>query len=223
MEKHIVKILDTFFVTHDVKSFKVIKPEGYSFNPGQATEVAVNKPGLDDKRSPFTFTSIPSDEHLEFTIKIYPSHDGVTKELLDVKKNDELILHDVFGEIGFKGPGVFIAGGAGITPFISILRMLNKEGRLRGNKLIFANKMRKDVILEDELRSYLGDAFINILELEKAEGYEYGRISSSFFKNHVQDLGIHFYVCGSPPMMDAVLGILSDLGVPEELIVKEGM
>lgn len=222
MEKHIVKVLDTFFVTHDVKAFRVNKPEGYSFRSGQATEVSINKPGLEDKRSPFTFTSMPTDEHLEFTIKIYPSHDGVTNELLNVKKDDELILHDVFGEIAYKGPGVFIAGGAGITPFISILRMLKKESKLKGHTLIFANKMKKDVILEEELRSYLGDAFINILDLEKAEGYEYGRITGKFLKEHVPNFANYFYVCGPPSMIDAVLVFLSELGVPEDKIVIEG-
>ena len=117
---------------------------------------------------------------------------------------------------------MFIAGGAGITPFISILRMLKKESKLKGHTLIFANKMKKDVILEEELRSYLGDAFINILDLEKAEGYEYGRITGKFLKEHVPNFANYFYVCGPPSMIDAVLGFLSELGVPEEKIVIEG-
>ena len=68
---HIVKILDLLSLTHDVKQFKVEKPEGYSFIPGQATEVAINKEGWKQEKRPFTFTSLPEDDHLEFVIKSY--------------------------------------------------------------------------------------------------------------------------------------------------------
>ena len=44
MEEHIVRILSVDQVTHDVKRFRVEKPEGYSFIPGQATEVSINTP-----------------------------------------------------------------------------------------------------------------------------------------------------------------------------------
>ena len=58
MEEHKVKIKRIAKVTHDVKRFVVEKPEGYSFESGQATEVAVNKKGWESARRPFTFTSL---------------------------------------------------------------------------------------------------------------------------------------------------------------------
>jgi len=70
MEEHIVKILSVEPVTHDVRRFKVEKPSGYKFIPGQATEVAVNKTEWKKERRPFTFTSLNEWDHLEFTIKI---------------------------------------------------------------------------------------------------------------------------------------------------------
>src|SRR5688572_9468624 len=119
-----VKIESIKKVTHDVLQIVTEKPSAYSFKPGQATEVSINKDGWKNKKRPFTFTSLPANDYLEFTIKTYPLHKGVTSELLSLKKNDELILHDVFGAITYKGEGVYIAGGAGVTPFISILRYL---------------------------------------------------------------------------------------------------
>jgi predicted ferric reductase len=62
-------------------------------------------------------------KQLEFTIKIYDSHKQVTKELAKLKHGDELIIRDVWGAIEYKGE-VFIAGGAGVTPFIAIFRKL---------------------------------------------------------------------------------------------------
>ena len=117
---HHVKIESIKHVTHDVLQIRVEKPRGLTFAPGQATEVSVNKTGWLKEKRPFTFTCLPDDDYLEFNIKTYPSHKGVTNELLQLKKNDELILHDIFGTIAYKGEGVFIAGGAGVTPFISI-------------------------------------------------------------------------------------------------------
>src|SRR6185503_12929638 len=139
--------------------------------PGQATEVAINKNGWREEKRPFTFTSLPMHSYLEFTIKTYRERKGVTKELLNLKKNDELILHEVFGAISYKGEGVFIAGGAGVTPFISIFRHLQANGNIGSNVLVFANKTKKDIILEQEFKNLLGDAFINILSDEKIEGY----------------------------------------------------
>ena len=57
-EQHIVKIRSIEPVTHDVKRFTIEKPGGYSFIPGQATELTINKEGWTDKRNPFTFTSL---------------------------------------------------------------------------------------------------------------------------------------------------------------------
>ena len=221
MEEHIVKILSIEQVTHDVKRFRIEKPEGYSFIPGQATEVSVNTPELKNEKRPFTFTCLNSDPYLEFTIKIYPSHKGVTNELGKLDPGAELIIRDVWGAISYKGKGVFIAGGAGITPFISIFRELRTRNEIQGNTLIFANKTKADIILESELSGMLGNAFINILSDEKNDDYFHGMISADFLKSHLGDLNKKFYVCGPPPMMDAVLKHLADLGVGENSITLE--
>ncbi|MDA3881679.1 MAG: hypothetical protein PF481_00170, partial [Bacteroidales bacterium] len=101
MEKQIVKINSIKHITPDVLQIVTEKPQKYNFIPGQATEVSINKNGWKDEKRPLTFTSLPTDDFLEFTIKTYPSHKGVTNELLKLKKDDELILHDVFGAIAY--------------------------------------------------------------------------------------------------------------------------
>src|SRR5450432_1426999 len=106
---YLVKILFIEPVTHNVKRFTVEKPDGYTFQPGQATEVSINTPELKEEKRPFTFTCLPEDDHLEFTIKIYTDHNGVTNALGNLKPGDELILRDVWGAISYDGPGLFIA------------------------------------------------------------------------------------------------------------------
>jgi len=221
MEKYLVKIKSIQHITHDVLKIVVQKPQHFNFIPGQATEVAINKDGWKDKKRPFTFTSLPDDDFLQFTIKTYPEHEGVTNELLQLKKSDELILHEVFGTISYKGEGVFIAGGAGVTPFISILRYLQSKNKIGDNKLIFANKTKEDIILQQEFKSLLGKNFINILSDEKTVEYSQGQITESFLKANISNFKQQFYLCGPPPMMEAVQKQLSNLGISKKSITVE--
>jgi ferredoxin-NADP reductase len=223
MEQHLVKIKSIGKITHDVLRIVTEKPDGYSFTPGQATEISINKKEWKDERRPFTFTCLPGDPYLEFNIKTYPSHNGVTNQLLSLKENDELILHDVFGAISYRGEGVFIAGGAGITPFIAIFRHLRSQNQIGSNKLIFANKTKADIVLEDEFKRTLGANFINILSDENIPGYGNGFITANFLKESIGDVNKTFYVCGPPAMMDAVGKQLTELHVPKESIVEEAV
>ncbi len=127
MEQHIATIMDIEDVTHNVRAYKLEKPAGYRWTPGQATDISINKEGWKEEKHPFSFTSLNDDADLEFTIKSYLDHKGVTNELYSLNAGDQLILHDVWGAIAYKGAGYFLAGGAGITPFIAILRQLHKD------------------------------------------------------------------------------------------------
>jgi len=221
MSNHTLKIESIDHVTHDVLRIITNKPERLKFVPGQAASIAINKSGWRKEERPFTFTNLPNDKSLEFTIKIYPDQESVTNELLALNQDDELVLHDVFGAITYKGEGVFIAGGAGITPFISILRNLKEKNEIGKNMLVFANKTKADIILEDEFEALLGDAFVNILSDEQVEGYHYGRVTEEFLKEHVTNFKQQFYICGPPPMIKDVEKHLFNLGVNKDQITKE--
>lgn len=221
MENHVVKILSVQNITHDVKQFTIQKPENYNFIPGQATDVAINTPQLKNEKRPFTFTSLNDYKDLQFTIKIYESHDGVTKELDKLSQGDELIIHDVWGAIQYQGEGVFIAGGAGITPFIAIFRKLQAENKIGNNTLIFTNKTEKDIILKNEFEEMLGDNFITVLTDKKDSSHETGRIDISFLKEHISNFQQKFYVCGPPEFMNAVKDALTKLGASNDSVVFE--
>jgi len=220
-EEHVVKILKTEYVTHNVKRFKVSKPDSYKYKPGQATDVVINLPEWKEERRPFTFTSLNEWDHLEFTIKIYNDHNGVTNKLGTLHEGDELILHDIWGTIHYKSEGVFIAGGAGITPFIAILRQLQKDGKLGNNKLIFSNRTSKDIILKDEFEKMLNGNFINTITQEKTEKYDNKKIDESYFKEKINDFSQYFYICGPDAMIESVKEQLLALGADEEKIVME--
>lgn len=86
---------------------------------------------------------------------------------------------------------------------------------------IFANRSKADIINEDEFKKMLGNNFINVLSDEQAEGYSHGFITEDFLKQSGIDLKKHVYVCGPPPMMDAVEQQLLNLNIDKQLIVKE--
>jgi len=219
---HKVKILDIKEITHDVKEFITEKPEGLTYSPGQATVVSVNKPGMEEEKRPFTFTSLNENENLEFIIKIYNNVHGVTDTMDHLKVGDEMIINGPWGAIKYKGPGYFIAGGAGITPFIAIFRQLKKEGKVKGNKLFFSNKTKDDIILENELKEILGDDALFTLTQEKDPNYHHGLIDEEFLKQHIDDFNKHFYVCGPPQMTKDINKTLEKLGVSSDSLVFEG-
>lgn len=217
-----VRLLMSQFVTHDVKHFIVSKPEGFSVVPGQGVELAINRPGLSGEGRPFTPTSLADDRVLEFTIKGYSDHPGVTRALHQLEPGAELLMSEPFGTISYQGPGVFIAGGAGITPFLAILRSLASTGELDRQTLIFSNKSPRDVICEKELRHLLGERCILTCTAEAAPGYAHRRVDRAFLEETIQDFRQQrFYVCGPPPFMDAVNGALSELGAAAESLVFE--
>ena len=225
--EHIVKILGMRRITHDVKAFVVEKPKDYKFIPGQATLVAINNDKLKTEKRPFTFTSLNDDKNLEFVIKAYnlennPEHKGITHALHRLKTGDELIIGEPWGEIKYNGPGVFIAGGAGITPFLAIFRELQKIEKLGENKLIFSNKDSRDIILESELINIFRSNLTNLkllLTREENENYSFNRIDEDFLKNNVKNFNQNFYICGPKKMVEEINNILIKLGVKKELII----
>ncbi len=222
--EHKIKILMTEFVTHDVKRFIVEKPEGYKFIPGQAADVSINKRKWKGEERPFTFACLNEDLVLEFVIKRY-EHRGVTDELHKLKSGDELIIKEPFGTINYHGKGVFIAGGAGITPFIAILRQLEKDGKLQGNTLIFSSKKQEEIILEKEFKNMFRENPENLiltLTQENRVGYESGRINEEFLRGKIKDFKQNFYICGPKEMVNDSKKTLKNLGADIQQIVFEG-
>ena len=216
-----VTLLLSQFVTHDVKRFIVSKPQGFAVAPGQGVELAIDQPDLREQARPFTPTGLAADQVLEFTIKAYADHAGVTQALHRLRPGAELLMSDPFGTISYQGPGVFIAGGAGITPFLAILRDLAQREELDRQTLIFSNKAPRDVICEKELRHLLGERCILLSTGADAPGYEHRRVDRAFLEEQVRDFDQRFYVCGPPAFMEAVNAALTALGARAESLVFE--
>lgn len=219
MSSYILKILETSYVTHDAKRFRIEKPDNYTFIPGQGTQVAINLPEWKDKFREFSFTSVNEAKYLEFTIKIYTDHDGVTKQLGKTNAGVELIIQEPYGNIVFKDDGVFIAAGSGITPFISIFRTLHKQKKLKKCSLIYSNRTAADIIYYPELLKMFGNRYINILTQEQSIGFMKNRIDRNYLIENIQNFSQDFYVCGPDNFVTSVTGLLLELGATADTLI----
>jgi len=125
---------------------------------------------------------------------------------------------------GYKftpGPGYFIAGGAGITPFVAILRQLYRDNRINGNSLYFSNKTSKDIIYENEFSQMLGENAHFILTREEHPKYTKSRIQRDFLAGQSLDFSRHFYVCGPDKMVEEISGLLAEMGAASDALVFE--
>lgn len=207
-------------VTHDTHHLVFDRPEGFEYKPGQGVELHLLKEGWADKGRPFTPVTLSDEPTLEFVIKSYPDHDGVTEQIGKMKPGDEVEMKGPFGAISDKGSGVFIAGGAGITPMIAILRKrLHDHGTLEGSTLVFANKTEADIIWRDKFEAMEGLTTAFVVD-EADASVPQQRLNRDYLRQFVEP-DSRCYLCGPPPMMDAVRAALHDLGVKDERIVKE--
>ncbi len=221
MSRQPVTIRSIIQLTPDVRRYTCDRPEGYSFEPGQATEVAIDREGWREKTRPFTFTSLPGDTELEFTIKSYPDHDGVTEQLGMLTEGARLTIGEPWGAITDKGPGTFIAGGAGVTPFIAILRQRQVRDDLEDCHLVFSDATEADIILREELQSMSGLRTTFLVTDQPDSPLAADRLDEQALKALIDTTEQQFYVCGPPPMVEDVSAALQALGAQADGITFE--
>ena len=215
---HEVKILKMLRLNHNVIQFKLQRPEGYIFKAGQAIELTIGHPELKGP-APFTFTGLDSDPDLELIIKIYEDRKGLTSMLARMKEGDTVFITDPWDSFTNKGHGIFVAGGAGITPFVALLRQLNKDNTPGKSFLFFSNKTNADLFLEKELTDLLGRRYFNIITRHPDPSHK-ARIDENFISKHVTTFSQPFYVCGPPGFVESVESVLTNLGAQEMVNVS---
>lgn len=210
-----VKLLKKEKLTHDVFGLTLERPSGYSFSPGQFLEFTLQEPRRPSKQLRLSFTGLNSDPDLHVAVKTHPALEVDAPHLNWLEPGEEVRISEPKDEVVYRGPGVFIAGGTGISPFMAIFRQLEKDGKLDGNMLVFANKRGEDICFEGELHRMFGTDIISVLAFEDRPRNIAGRIDVGFIKEHVNDLDQPFYVCGPEPFVHEVADVLKLSGVKE--------
>ncbi|TVR33414.1 MAG: flavodoxin reductase [Spirochaetaceae bacterium] len=207
-------------LTDSVYRLRTDKPQGYVFTPGQYTELAIDRPGFAEETRPFSFTSRPEDAQLEFIFRSHRSHAGVTAELEGVTAGTELVLEPPAGTISYRGPGCFIAGGTGITPFLSIFRSHSGRRDFGANRLLFSNKTEQDRFLTAELQALFDDRVRFVVTHDPTSHCDCTFIDLDYLRPFVESDRL-YYVCGPDDMVKEVCTALSALGVGEHNLVLE--
>lgn len=221
---HKTTLLHTAFVTHDVKRYIVSKPDNFTFEPGQATYVSIDKEGLRDDKRKLTISCRPDDKVLEFTVKSYHDHNGMTHAMWDLQPGASIHVEEPFGAIHYTRPGLFLAAGTGITPFLSIFRTLWAKGELHNCALLFSNKTKADIIAEHELTHYFtqqDNALLLTLTRKASIGYVSGRLTEAVIKEFCRPEANYAYICGPKSFVDAMKEITARIGVKSTNVITE--
>ena len=201
-------------------------PPGFKFFPGQYVDITI--PGTDECRSFSMASTSCRDGQLEFVIKVYP--DGRFSQLLEngLAPGDRLSIAGPFGVFTLREGDsdlVFVGGGAGMAPILSLLRSMAERGIRRRATFSYAARRRRDLCFEPELRALeqaLPDfRYVPALsEPEPGDDWdgETGLITDVVKRLAAAAGGAHAYVCGPPPMVEAALPVLTALGVAEKHI-----
>jgi propane monooxygenase reductase component len=229
IQQGVAEVVSNTEVTHDMRQLvlKLVEPDWIKFFPGQYMDISV--PDTDQVRSFSMANTTSRDEGLlEFVIKVYP--DGLFSKFLaeQLAEGDRLDITGPFGVFTLRegeNDLVFVGGGAGMAPILSLLRTLAERGLQRKATFFYGARTKKDLCFEAELHELeekLPDfRYIPALsEPGDDDGWdgETGFITD-VVKRLASDLkGAHAYVCGPPPMVEAALPLLGQLGVEEKRI-----
>lgn len=144
----------------------------------------------------------------------------MTEQIGQLQPGDGVAMKGPFGAISDQGSGISIAGGAGVTPMIAVLRKrLQDHGTLAGSTLIFANKTESDIIWRDRFEAMDGLKTVFVVDESSGDVPEQ-RVDRDFLSGFV-DADSRCYLCGPPPMMKAVRAALGELGVKDDRIIEE--
>ncbi len=192
------------------------------FSPGQYVNLHVTVDGTETSR-PYSIASAPGEPFLELTVKEKP--DGfVSPHLVN-----EVAEGDALRSSGPEGwfrreplidPAelVFMAGGSGVTPFMSMIRQQARDGFDCRVTLLYGCRNADEVIFADELRALAQEH--EALELavvfsESPNGGSGGLLDRALIRNRVGDVADRlFFICGPEPMIPFCLETLDGLGVP---------
>jgi Predicted ferric reductase len=198
----------------------------FKYLPGQFLYVRLKNPEIPGDEHPFTISSSPAqDNYVSVTVKQLGDFSG---KLSNTKVGDTAIIDGAFGSFSYvKGPKqnklCFIAGGIGITPFLSMLRYINDVHDKKDVVLLWGARDLSEVICKGELEDLAAKTnhfqFVPVLSNDNSFNGEKGFIGTELIKKYITEIQAYdFYICGPPVMLDIQLKNLKSLGVPKSRI-----
>ena len=219
MRSHPYNVVEIIQEADDIWSL-YFEGKKFSYRPGQFLMIQLMRNNTLSSSHPFTISSSPTRQNLAVTPKELGDFTSTIKE---TKVGDLAFIDAPYGVFSFldyeTDELVFIAGGIGITPFMSMLRYMADNQVKKKVTLFWANKNKANLCFQDELGKMQKEmhAFTAVLVMsgEKDWPGEQGRINGKLLQKYLPDPGRQdFFVCGPPPMSRAVRAELEKLGIP---------
>ncbi len=221
-------ISDIILRTRNVKSLRFARPSSLDYKPGQFMFVTI-KNGTNELRKHFTISSSPTEkDYLEFTKKLTESE--FSNALNASKIGDSADISVPYGNFTFEGEYkkiCMLSGGIGITPLRSICRYCTDMQLGTEIILIYGNRTEQDIVFREELEKMQEQnknlkVVFTIDQPDETWIGGKGKINAETMKKEVPDyLERVFYTSGPPGMVEAIVNLLSALGVPEKQIKEE--
>lgn len=229
-ETTVESILD---LTHDISLVRldIAEDSGLRFHPGQYVDITI--PGTEEHRSFSMANTSVADGKLEFIIKRYPG--GKFSSLLEgtLSPGDPLRVSGPYGTFTLRVSSdrklVFVGGGAGMSPILSLLRQMVESGNEREAVYYYGARTEQDLFHLDEMAE-LAKAlpkfrFVPCLSEHAGEDWpgdgaegEVGLVTAVLERCEQKLSDCDVYLCGPPPMIDAALPLLENLGVPGDQV-----
>lgn len=214
------KVIDIVHRNIDVTSFRFSKPAELNYKPGQYMLVTLDI-AAKEAMHPFSFSSSPTENFVEFTKKFSDSE--YSQALKKLKTGDLVKIDAPYGQFTFMGehPKIaLLAGGIGITPFLSICKYCTDTRLATSIILIYGCRTKDEITFYEELNSMqiLNPNLKVLFVLTRADSSWQGLlglINSDLIKNQIEDYKERlFFACGPPGMVEAMKNVIADLGLP---------
>ncbi len=219
-------------VADGTRLFVFDKPEGYDFTAGQYVAMTLPKLVAEDQKGAtrsLSIASAPFEDSLYFAMR--GGESGFKQTLWQMKPGDTVTITKAVGFFTIPAddrPVVFLVGGIGITPARSILKQAEHEGSKRPFTLFYSNRFQKDAAFHEELKDLKLERFryVTVLsqsqepcaETDEERGYICNPMLHKYVDGPEKSL---YYLVGSPSFIEAMEGMLEEMGVPKEQRKKD--
>lgn len=201
----------------------VLKPVGAQmlFRPGQFAYVSFVFPGIDPEAHPFSFSNSNNGPYLRFTIKTLGDD---TLRLREITPGTQALVEGPYGDFSYKNTRnknqVWIAGGIGITPFLSMARSINERELYDIRFYYGTNSFEEAVFLQEflDITRHLPDKFHTTVVSKEVSGF----VTLELLQHSLGSLEVFdYFICGPPVMLKTLAMQLTSAGVSPDQIHSE--
>ena len=220
-------------LTYDTRRFRfeLKTPAQIDFTAGQFVQLLCPryKGSSEEVYRAYSIASDPAQTNLiDLIIRRVPNGICTTWCFDILKEGDPVMLNGPYGDFHLSdtaAPMVFVAGGSGMAPFVSILSEMRNTNSKRPVKYFFGGNTTKDLCLADQMKGFeevLEDfEFIPVVaNPDEGAGWagQTGLVTEAVRRTYSDLSGHEGYLCGSPGMINATVKVLVELGMPEEKV-----